>query len=56
MNNPVGIAEENGTVMDVREYMRAGDDDSDIRVIKLTLKAALGALHCTVTTDRFLRR
>jgi hypothetical protein len=43
-------------VVDVSEYMRAGDDDSDIRVIMLTLKAALGALHRPVATDRFLRR
>ena len=36
MNALVGTAEENGTVAKVGEYMRAGDDDPDIRVIVLT--------------------
>ena len=36
MNGLVGTAEENGTVAKVGEYMRAGDDDPDIRVIVLT--------------------
>jgi enoyl-CoA hydratase/carnithine racemase len=36
MNALVGSAEENGTVAKVGEYMRAGDDDPDIRVIVLT--------------------
>jgi hypothetical protein len=33
MNALVGTAEENNTVAKVGEYMRAGDDDPDIRVI-----------------------
>src|SRR5438552_1071878 len=36
MNALVGTAEENGTVAKVGEYMRAGDDDPNIRVIVLT--------------------
>ncbi|TXL71681.1 hypothetical protein FHP25_28735 [Vineibacter terrae] len=36
LNALVGTAEENGTVSKVGEYMRAGDDDPDIRVIVLT--------------------
>jgi enoyl-CoA hydratase/carnithine racemase len=36
MNALVGMAEENGTVAKVGEYMRAGDDDPNIRVIVLT--------------------
>jgi enoyl-CoA hydratase/carnithine racemase len=36
MNALVGTAEENGTVNEVGEYMRAGDDDHNIRVIVLT--------------------
>src|SRR5260370_13760920 len=32
----VGTADENSTVAKVGEYMRAGDDDPDIRVIVLT--------------------
>jgi 1,4-dihydroxy-2-naphthoyl-CoA synthase len=36
MNALVGTAEENSTVAKVGEYMRAGDDDPDIRVIVLT--------------------
>jgi enoyl-CoA hydratase/carnithine racemase len=36
MNALIGSAEENGTVAKVGEYMRAGDDDPDIRVIVLT--------------------
>ncbi len=36
MNALVGTAEENGTVAKVGEYMRAGDDDPDVRVIVLT--------------------
>src|SRR5262245_25012281 len=36
MNALIGSAEENGTVAMVGEYMRAGDDDPDIRVIVLT--------------------
>ncbi len=36
MNALVGTAEENGTVAKVGEYMRAADDDPDIRVIVLT--------------------
>jgi len=36
MNALVGTAEESGTVAKVGEYMRAGDDDSNIRVIVLT--------------------
>ena len=36
MNALIGSSEENGTVAKVGEYMRAGDDDPDIRVIVLT--------------------
>jgi len=36
MNALVGTAEENGTVAKVGEYMRAADDDPDVRVIILT--------------------
>ena len=36
MNALIGTAEENGTVAKVGEYMRAGDDDPDVRVIVLT--------------------
>jgi enoyl-CoA hydratase/carnithine racemase len=36
MNALVGTAEENATVTKVGEYMRAGDDDPNIRVIVLT--------------------
>src|SRR5947209_8050010 len=36
MNAVVDTAEENSTVAKVGEYMRAGDDDPDIRVIVLT--------------------
>ena len=36
MNALIGSAEENGTVAKVGEYMRAGDDDPDLRVIVLT--------------------
>ncbi len=36
MNALVGTAEENSTVAKVGEYMRAGDDDPDVRVIVLT--------------------
>lgn len=36
MNALVGTAEVNGTVAKVGEYMRAGDDDPDVRVIVLT--------------------
>ena len=36
MNALVGTAEENGTVAKVGEYMRAGDDDPEVRVIVLT--------------------
>jgi 2-(1,2-epoxy-1,2-dihydrophenyl)acetyl-CoA isomerase len=36
MNALIGVAEENGTVAKVGEYMRAADDDPDIRVIVLT--------------------
>src|SRR5688572_9765633 len=35
MNALVGTAEENGTVAKVGEYMRAADDDPDVRVIVL---------------------
>ena len=35
-NALIGTSEENGTVAKVGEYMRAGDDDPDIRVIVLT--------------------
>ena len=36
MNALIGSAEEHGTVAKVGEYMRAGDDNPDIRVIVLT--------------------
>lgn len=36
MNALVGTAQENGTVAKVGEYMRAGDDDPDVRIIVLT--------------------
>jgi enoyl-CoA hydratase/carnithine racemase len=36
MNALVGTSEENGTVAKVGEYMRAGDDDPNVRVIVLT--------------------
>lgn len=36
LNSLVGRAEENGTVAKVGEYMRAGDDDPNVRVIVLT--------------------
>ena len=36
MNALIGNSEENGTVAKVGEYMRAGDDDPNIRVIVLT--------------------
>ena len=36
MNALIGSSEESGTVAKVGEYMRAGDDDPDIRVIVLT--------------------
>src|SRR6185312_1319275 len=36
MNALMGTAEESGTVAKVGEYMRAGDDDPNIRVIVLT--------------------
>ena len=36
MNALIGSSEENGTVAKVGEYMRAGDDDPNIRVIVLT--------------------
>ena len=36
LNALIGSSEENGTVAKVGEYMRAGDDDPDVRVIVLT--------------------
>jgi len=36
LNALVGGTEENGTVAKVVEYMRAGDDNSKVRVIVLT--------------------
>jgi 2-(1,2-epoxy-1,2-dihydrophenyl)acetyl-CoA isomerase len=36
MNALIGTAEENGTVAKVGEYLRAGDDDPDVRVMVLT--------------------
>ncbi len=36
MNALIGSSEENGTVAKVGEYMRAGDDDPNVRVIVLT--------------------
>jgi len=44
MNALVGTAEENGTVAKVGEYMRAGDDDPNIRVIVLT---GVGRVFCS---------
>jgi hypothetical protein len=41
MNAVVDTAEENSTVAKVGEYMRAGDDDPDIRVIVLTGASAV---------------
>lgn len=43
LNALVGTAEENGTVAKVGEYMRAGDDDPNIRVIVLT---GVGRVFC----------
>jgi 2-(1,2-epoxy-1,2-dihydrophenyl)acetyl-CoA isomerase len=43
MNALVGMAQENATVAKVGEYMRAGDDDPNIRVIVLT---GLGRAFC----------
>ena len=43
LNALVGSAEENGTVAKVGEYMRAGDDDPNIRVIVLT---GVGRVFC----------
>jgi hypothetical protein len=42
MNDLVGTAEENGTVAEIGD-MRAGDDDSDIRIVALTLVRLLSA-------------
>ncbi len=42
MNDLVGTAEENGSVAEVGD-MRADDDDSDIRVVVLTLIRLLSA-------------
>ena len=36
MNALIGSSEENGTVAKVGEYMRAGDDDPNVRVMVLT--------------------
>ena len=36
MNALIGSSEESGTVAKVGEYMRAGDDDPNVRVIVLT--------------------
>ena len=36
MNALIGTSEENGTVAKVGEYLRAGDDDPDVRVMVLT--------------------
>ena len=36
MNSLVGTSQMNGTVAKVGEYMRAADDDPDVRVIVLT--------------------
>lgn len=43
LNTLVGTAEMNGTVAKVGEYMRAADDDPDVRVIVLT---GLGRAFC----------
>ena len=43
LNALMGSAEENGTVAKVGEYMRAGDDDPNIRVIVLT---GVGRVFC----------
>ena len=42
MNALIGSSEENGTVAKVGEYMRAGDDDPNIRVIVLTGENFIG--------------
>ena len=44
MNALVGTAQENSTVAKVGEYMRAGDDDPNIRVIVLT---GVGRAFCS---------
>jgi enoyl-CoA hydratase/carnithine racemase len=44
LNALVGTAEENGTVAKVGEYMRADDDDPNIRVIVLT---GVGRAFCS---------